>query len=54
MPNARWETGPIYDWHYDYYLSGNAPDGFTALDPERIADEKGTPLCAPAILTTCA
>ena len=39
MSSSRWEEGPIYDWHYDYYLSGNAPDGFAAFDPERVADE---------------
>ena len=39
MTESRWHKGPIYDWHYDYYLSANAPDGFSLLDPERLADE---------------
>jgi hypothetical protein len=32
-------TSPLYVWHYDFYLSGNAPDAFSLFDPERIADE---------------
>ncbi len=39
MSGSRWEQGPIYDWHYDYYMSGRAPDGFALFDPERLADE---------------
>ncbi|NPV08528.1 MAG: hypothetical protein HPY83_11290 [Anaerolineae bacterium] len=30
---------PLYIWHYDYYLSGKAPDAFSRFDPEHLADE---------------
>jgi len=30
---------PFYIWHYDYYLSGNAPDAFSRWDAETLADE---------------
>ncbi|MHB0878554.1 MAG: family 10 glycosylhydrolase [Anaerolineae bacterium] len=30
---------PLYVWHYDFYLSGKAPDAFSLFDPQRIADE---------------
>ncbi|NPV08533.1 MAG: hypothetical protein HPY83_11315 [Anaerolineae bacterium] len=33
------KEAPAYIWHYDYYLSGNAPDAFAAYDPDRVADE---------------
>ena len=39
MSGSKWQEGPIYDWHYDYYLSGKSPDGFAAFDAERLADE---------------
>lgn len=30
---------PFYIWHYDYYLSANAPDAFTRWNAEELADE---------------
>jgi hypothetical protein len=39
MSSSRWECGPIYDWHYDYYMSGDAPDGFARFEAEGLADE---------------
>ncbi len=39
MSGSKWHEGPIYDWHYDYYMSANAPDGFTLFDSECLADE---------------
>ncbi len=39
MVNDSRQENPVYVWHYDYYLSANAPDAFTAFDPERIASE---------------
>jgi hypothetical protein len=30
---------PYYIWHYDYYLSGNAPDAFSQWNAEELADD---------------
>jgi hypothetical protein len=38
MPGNEQER-PFYIWHYDFYLSGNAPDAFSCWEPERLAEE---------------
>ncbi|MGQ9556000.1 MAG: alpha-L-fucosidase, partial [Anaerolineae bacterium] len=39
MPPAKASQQPFYIWHYDYYLSGNAPDAFSRWEPEALAEE---------------
>ena len=39
MPIQARQERPAYIWHYDYYLSANAPDAFSAFDPDRTAEE---------------